>query len=205
MSLQMLKIRIAQQNSNARIWRMAYAQGFEWNFEQFNHDHEQCEYWQISSRLNWDLRLSYCWIVILGYDTILTILVNIMYQCFLKIVASSSGWNSDFNCTKMAHNVGDRKLGSDLWVNQWESVVICSASSSLPTSSNTFLCKAHFYILDILVTKEIHSLCELQCYLVAKNVPTHSKPALCWPYGNFKKIYDIIEFTCFLIALNYTY
>jgi len=159
---------------------------------------------QISTGLNWDLRLSYCWIVILGYDTILSILVNIMYQCLVKIAPSTSGWKSDFNCTKLAHNV-ERKLGSDLWVNQWESVVLCSASSSLPTSPNTFLCKAHFYMLDILVTKEIHSLCKLQWYLVAKIVPTHSKPALWWPYGNFKKIYDIIELTCFLFALNYTY
>lgn len=105
----------------------------------------------------------------------------------------------------MAHYVGEIKLGSDLWVNQEGSMVIRSASSSLPTSPTTFLRTAHFYTLDTIVTKEIHSLCELQGYLVAEIIPTHSKPALWWVYGNIKKFYDIIEIACFLFALNYTY
>jgi hypothetical protein len=45
-----------------------------------------------------------------------------------ELAASTSGWNSDLNCNKIAHDVGDRKLGPDLCVNQWESVVLCSAS-----------------------------------------------------------------------------
>jgi hypothetical protein len=105
---------------------------------------------------------------------------------------------------EMTHDVGERKLGSDFWVNQSESVVICSASSSLPTSPTTFLCTVHFYTVDILV-KGIHLFCELKCYLVAEIIPTHSKPALWRHYGNIKIFDDIIEHTCFRFALNYTY
>jgi len=52
-----------------------------------------------------------------GYDTICQYYVPV----FGKIAASTSGWKSDFNCTKMAHEVGQktgsRPLGEPLGIS----------------------------------------------------------------------------------------
>jgi hypothetical protein len=153
-------------------------------------------------------RIWYCYDMIsLGYDTtrIWYHFIDTKYQCYINLLPPLQDERATSTALKWHIVWGREKLGSDIWVNQWESVVICSVSSSLPTSPTTFLCTAHFYTLDILVKKEIHSLCELKCYLVAKIIPTQSKPALWWRYGNIKKFDDIIELTCFHFALNYTY